>query len=649
MNNKFQMIVLIISLSALLATCKGGSGGSDSTTPTVTDTLPSVVTSINAIPGDGQATISWNPATGATSYNIYWSAAAGVTKATGTKISGIMMAPFYTQTGLMNGTSYYYVITAQNDNGETSESIEVRVIPSNLISVNIMAPSMGALAGKTLQILVTHNSTYQIQGVTAAVVDRQTNLVFSSSASFPGNCNKYGCGPGWVGSISLDGLIRGEKLLIVTATDVFNNTTVASKSFKYDQAPTLDISEPINGTVARPQMQFTASCADDDAEGCSLEVHNNKNDALIVAGQTSINDIVSLSAYDGESVLLRFVATDSAGQVSIDYRTVFVESSTKLVEVAGVGGNIWDVQPDRILFLDTAAGGNILKIRDRSAVVDTVVMNEIGKTPWYGFLTPKGAIFVEYSGNHVYDWRDSMLIDLGEGSSLAVKGDYAIRNAVSLLMLRDLFSGISTTIATDAGWSLNDVASNGSVVYWNELSHQIYRYSGGVTTQLTNDTVWNSNPLTDGVDVIYRKDTSVVSDPANPPESKITMYTASGEISLSAPYAYLSNPGLYGDYYFYYQVNNGWAAFSSAGADGVLQVWLRTPAGVLAQLSFFGTSSVIEALGPNGDVVWISGNRLYLSTFGATPVDIGSFLGKAFYQGGQWYATIGRSLFRIAP
>ncbi len=85
-----------------------------------TGNFPSAPTGVTANAGDGQATISWNTVSGATSYNIYWSTTSGVTKTTGTKITGTISP--YTHTGLTNGTTYYYVITAVNSYGESSES-----------------------------------------------------------------------------------------------------------------------------------------------------------------------------------------------------------------------------------------------------------------------------------------------------------------------------------------------------------------------------------------------------------------------------------------------------------------------------------------------------------------------------------------------
>jgi len=84
---------------------------------------------VNATPGNAQNTISWNTVSGATSYNLYWHNASGVTKASGTRIAGVTTPYFHT--GLTNGTPYYYVVTAQNSAGESDESAEVNGTPTS--------------------------------------------------------------------------------------------------------------------------------------------------------------------------------------------------------------------------------------------------------------------------------------------------------------------------------------------------------------------------------------------------------------------------------------------------------------------------------------------------------------------------------------
>ena len=89
---------------------------------------PAVPTSVSAAAGNGQVTISWNNVTGATSYNIYHSTTSPVSKATGTKVS-VVTSPGVV-TPLDNGTTYYFVVTAANADGESADSSEVFATPT---------------------------------------------------------------------------------------------------------------------------------------------------------------------------------------------------------------------------------------------------------------------------------------------------------------------------------------------------------------------------------------------------------------------------------------------------------------------------------------------------------------------------------------
>jgi kexin len=102
-------------------------GGEDENVSSNTPTVISVPTGVLASPGDGSNLISWNAVSDATSYNIYWSTSSAVSKNNGTKITG-SNSP-YTHAGLVNGTRYYYVVTAVNATGESADSSIVSAVP----------------------------------------------------------------------------------------------------------------------------------------------------------------------------------------------------------------------------------------------------------------------------------------------------------------------------------------------------------------------------------------------------------------------------------------------------------------------------------------------------------------------------------------
>ena len=109
-------------VTAVNAAGEGPVSSEISATPTPVPSPPAPV-GVTATPGDGEATIRWDNVTGATSYNIYYSTTDNVTKATGTKIAGVTSPEVVS--GLIPGTSYYFVVTAVNADGESVESSQV--------------------------------------------------------------------------------------------------------------------------------------------------------------------------------------------------------------------------------------------------------------------------------------------------------------------------------------------------------------------------------------------------------------------------------------------------------------------------------------------------------------------------------------------
>ena len=91
---------------------------------------PGPITSLTATADDAQVKLSWTASSEATAYTVYWATAAGIVPGgTGvTKIEGIT-ASSYTHTGLTNGTTYYYAISATGPGGEGALSNEVSARP----------------------------------------------------------------------------------------------------------------------------------------------------------------------------------------------------------------------------------------------------------------------------------------------------------------------------------------------------------------------------------------------------------------------------------------------------------------------------------------------------------------------------------------
>ena len=123
-----------------------------STTPAA-PALPAAPSGVSATGAANQVTTSWPAVSGATSYNLYWSTASGVTTGSGTKITGA--ASPYLQTGLNAGTSYYYIVTAVNAAGEGPASAQASASTSAPAPVLPAAPAGVTATGGTAQATIS--------------------------------------------------------------------------------------------------------------------------------------------------------------------------------------------------------------------------------------------------------------------------------------------------------------------------------------------------------------------------------------------------------------------------------------------------------------------------------------------------------------
>jgi len=110
-----------------------------------TGTAPAAPTGLTATGGNAQVALSWAASSGATSYNIYRGTTAGgeSTTAVATGITGTS----YTNTGLTNGTAYFYKVAAVNASGTSGLSNEASATPAATVTIPSAPTSLTATAG----------------------------------------------------------------------------------------------------------------------------------------------------------------------------------------------------------------------------------------------------------------------------------------------------------------------------------------------------------------------------------------------------------------------------------------------------------------------------------------------------------------------
>jgi fibronectin type 3 domain-containing protein len=150
---------------------QSGNSGQASATPTAPVTVPAAPAALSATPGNAQVALSWSASGGATSYRVKRSTTSGgpyTSVATPTSTT-------YTNTGLTNGTTYYYVVTAMNAAGESGNSPQASASPSGSSTVIFFDDFLGSSVDSTKWSVLNRLSD-QVNGELDCVVPQNITV-----------------------------------------------------------------------------------------------------------------------------------------------------------------------------------------------------------------------------------------------------------------------------------------------------------------------------------------------------------------------------------------------------------------------------------------------------------------------------------------
>ena len=530
-----------------------------------------------------------------------------------------------------------YTLTVSNAEGvAVTSTVTVEVVP---IMLSVISPANDQLVADDMTITATIRTELDIAAVRAVVGTRSVDMTYTPDAI----CGRNGCGAGFTGLLSLNGMAPGSYELTVTAEDIIGRSVSEQRTIILDNIPGFTVAEPIEYSVARPTIPLNVSCSDDVGD-CEITV--SAGGSIIASGVNTLIDTLDLSAYDGAQITLDIRGKDSANQTTAASRIIYVESSAKLTTVKDFPSLIIDFDGQQALIRETSDTGDRLAILTiASNLIKTVdVPAALNISTTRSFLTPTGVMYTAKAvgGNvlttKLYDWNNAQLTDLGmpnSASSLTVAGDYAIWSNGTTLWLRQLSTKTNTQVSTTAGNWYNAVGTNGVVSYWaGSPNYSIERYDAGVYTTLAADNDYrNIYVVSDGVRFVYLKE--------DDQGTAITYHDGTNESLLTGFFINRPSSGRN------YQINNGWVAFTELGGIGQTHVWTRDVNGILLQHTNYGSDSYIDGLSADGELMLINSGKRYLSNNTAQSVLIGSTLGKSTKINGQWYITIGRSLFKV--
>jgi autotransporter-associated beta strand protein len=202
---------------------------------------PLAPASLSAIAGNAQVILSWTAVPGVTGYYLYSGTSSG--DETNTVVANYS-GTSYTNTGLVNGTTYYYVVASTNSTGESPDSpeasatpdVNIVIIPRSLIwngdgAANIWDVS-GASNWQTNNVDTIFNNgdtvTFDNSGsnnvpVTVAGTPQPALVTFNASKNYT---------LGGVGSIAgTNKLIKtGTGTLTINNTNLYSGGTIISNS-----------------------------------------------------------------------------------------------------------------------------------------------------------------------------------------------------------------------------------------------------------------------------------------------------------------------------------------------------------------------------------------------------------------------------------
>lgn len=146
----------VLALSTLGLVACGGSGGGS-----ISPSAPATPSGLAATPGNNQIALAWSASTGATGYSI-----GRATSNAGPYASiGEASSTSFTDTGVVNGSAYFYVVSASNAAGSSADSAAITATPVSLSRIQAARfLAQAAFGGADTDIQNVQNQANGIQG-----------------------------------------------------------------------------------------------------------------------------------------------------------------------------------------------------------------------------------------------------------------------------------------------------------------------------------------------------------------------------------------------------------------------------------------------------------------------------------------------------
>jgi len=544
--------------------------------------------------------------------------------------------------------TYEYTISDGND--ETASSILTVTIQGVTndagggedppIVIQVLSPQTNDLITDTLTVMTQITSDFELSSVDTNIANQSASLsyfdAFNNGVAFCDNC--------FAGDINLSGVPSDSYVLAIEATDTRENAVNASVPVTLDRPPELTINSPIALSVARPSIEFDATCS--DLEG-DCEIRLSVAGVSLAQADNELLRALELPTYDGELISMDVRVTDSAGQIVTETRHIYVETSPMLNLIAKTHGRILDFNDEALLY----ELGDSVFIWNIETGAETELLLPNVSNIYRAFLTPRGLIVSWTTGSvldaKLWELNDGTIYQLARPNStqsLVVSGNYAVFNTDGVnpnqgrkLIRRNLLTTNNSVISEDSGNISNDVYADGSVAFWDK-DYRVLNSDGTSSNVVASDAQrWATYPLIGDNRVLYR-----LHDPCcSNQQYSIRAVVDGNDLFLGDFRDQEVSPSRD------YLIEGQWIAYTEIGNAGQTHVWTYSPEGEKTKRTDFGSNSHIVAMSADGEVILSNQSAWYISTPSDLPEDLELNTGLIRKAGDSWLIAIGRELFSL--